>query len=397
MKVNVPFFNRQMGATDITNPIEGIETGQALLDDIAAAIPGLRARGIDTTGLTRQTARVRSMLDDTNLTAVSQMAEKSPALSTRLDELRNEIFRLMIQRDAVTRGMNNPTQLIMDIDSIVAKMLKDGRLSAAQAAEAKAAGLSTLLNFNALKTFQPKLPTGVSASSALDELIGIARDPAAKKAFTSLAEPYIRGTNSIINSSGVRSFTAPFKPAFKRMFGSAPYQIDEYASNPLGNQSLTFVPTASTAASIAGGKKVGLNIAGINTYNDPSSVSFASIPISHGFERLNRYFGTMGAGINVSNYRGPLDLYARGMVMKRALPVVAGGATVLAADRTIGGMVNERDIRGDKVYSPFFLGQAASGVMQAQSLAAGITPGGMSYQEKKEQLTQGEVAIKTYL
>jgi len=59
MKVNVPFFNRQMGATDITNPIEGIETGQALLDDIAAAIPGLRARGIDTTGLTRQTARVR--------------------------------------------------------------------------------------------------------------------------------------------------------------------------------------------------------------------------------------------------------------------------------------------------------------------------------------------------
>ncbi len=280
MKVNVPFFNRQMGATDITNPIEGIETGQALLDDIAAAIPGLRARGIDTTGLTRQTARVRSMLDDTNLTAVSQMAEKSPALSTRLDELRNEIFRLMIQRDAVTRGMNNPTQLIMDIDSIVAKMLKDGRLSAAQAAEAKAAGLSTLLNFNALKTFQPKLPTGVSASSALDELIGIARDPAAKKAFTSLAEPYIRGTNSIINSSGVRSFTAPFKPAFKRMFGSAPYQIDEYASNPLGNQSLTFVPTASTAASIAGGKKVGLNIAGI-------IIPMSSTATTHSISRPN--------------------------------------------------------------------------------------------------------------
>jgi len=394
MQVAVPLLNRQMGPTDITNPIEGIATGEALLDDIFRSIPGLRARGVDTTGLTRQTSRVRAMLDDTNLSAVSQMAEKSPALSTRLDELRNEIFRLMIQRDAVARGVNNPSQLIIDIDSIVTKMLKDGRLSTAQAAEAKAAGLSTLLNFNALKTFQPKMPTGVSASSALDEFIKVARDPSTKKAFTSLAEPYIRGTNSIINSSGVRSFTAPFKPAFRRRFGVAPYSVDEYASNPLGNQSLTFVPTASTAASIAGGKKVGLNIAGVNSYNDPASVSFASIPMSHGFERLNRYFGTVGAGINVSNYKGPLDLYARGMVMKRALPVVAGGATVLAADRTIGGMVNEKDIRGERVYSPFFLGQAASGVMQAQSLAAGITPGGMGYQEKKEQLTQGEVAIK---
>lgn len=394
MKVAVPFLNKEMAPTDVTNVVEGVETYNALRDEIIRSIPGLRARGIDTTGLTRQLARGAALADDTNLSAVSQMAERSPSLSTRLDELRNEIFRLMIQRDAVSRGMNNPSQLIIDIDNIVSKGLKDGTLSAAQAAEARAAGLATLLNFNALKTFQPKLPTGVSASAALDELIGVARDPATKKAFTSLAEPYLRGTNSIINSSGVRSFTAPFKPGFKRMFGSAAYGVDEYASNPLGNQSLTFVPTASTAASIAGGKKVGLNVLGINSYSDPSSVSFASIPISHGFERLNRYFGTVGAGINVSNYRGPLDLYARGMVMKRALPAVAGGATFLAADRTVGGFTNEKDIRGERVYSPFLLGQVASGAMQAQSLASGIIPGGMGYQEKKEQLTQGEVAIK---
>jgi hypothetical protein len=394
MQVSVPFFNRRMAPTDITNTVEGIEMGGALLDDITASIPGLKARGIDTTGLTRQMARVRGMLDDTNLSAVSQMAEKSPSLSTRLDELRNEIFRLMIQRDAVARGMNSPTQLITDIDNIVADLLRTGKISAAQAAEAKAAGLSTLLNFNALKTFKPKDATGISASSALDELVGIARDPTTKKAFTSLAEPYLRGTNSIINSNGVRSFTAPFKPGFKRKFGAAPYNIDEFASNPLGNQSLTFVPTASTAASIAGTKNFSKSVVGLNSYSDPSAVSFASIPISHGFERLNRYFGTVGMGLDVSKYKGPLDLYARGMVMKRALPAVAGGATVLAADRTVGGFTNEKDIRGERVYSPFLLGQAASGVMQAQSLAAGVIPGGMGYQEKKEQLTQGEVAIK---
>ncbi|MEY4332306.1 MAG: hypothetical protein RLZZ196_1044, partial [Bacteroidota bacterium] len=49
---------------------------------------------------------------------------------------------------------------------------------------------------------------------------------------------------------------------------------------------------------------------------------------------------------------------------------------------------------GNRVYSPYFLGKAAKGAVEVQSLASGITPGGMSYGEKKEQLTEGEVPIR---
>jgi hypothetical protein len=82
------------------------------------------------------------------------------------------------------------------------------------------------------------------------------------------------------------------------------------------------------------------------------------------------------------------------MVTKRVLPLVAGGTALVALDRTIGGVVNDKDEEGNRVYSPYLLGKAARGVVEAQSAFSGITPGGMSYNEKKQQLTEGEVPVK---
>lgn len=316
-----------------------------------------------------------------------------------MDELRNEIFRLMLQRHALQQsatGTVSPAELLIQMDDIIKNLTKQGSLSAAQAAEAQAAGLATIMNISALGSFSPKEALGTNTANALGRLIDdyVLTSPQSKAALQSIVSPYTRGTSAIINNSGVRSFTTPFKPYLKRRFGTAPYTIDEYASSPLGNQSVTFVPTAATAREIAGNSAVNKSIFGLNTYSNSDAASFASVPISHGFERLNRYFGTLGVGLNVSNYKGPLDLYAKGMVAKRILPAFAGGATALAVDRTIGGMVNERDIRGEKVYSPFVLGQVAGGAVEARSLASQVVPGGMGYQEKKEQLTRGEVPIR---
>jgi len=82
------------------------------------------------------------------------------------------------------------------------------------------------------------------------------------------------------------------------------------------------------------------------------------------------------------------------MLMKRAVPLVVGGTALLTADRTIGGIVNEKDERGERVYSPFFATKAARGAVEVQSVLSGLTPGGMGYEEKKEQLLEGEVPIR---
>jgi hypothetical protein len=99
-------------------------------------------------------------------------------------------------------------------------------------------------------------------------------------------------------------------------------------------------------------------------------------------------------GVQHEEYSGPLGAFLGGYVTKRVLPIAAAGATLIAADRTIGGMVNERDQRGERVYSPFFGTKIARGAVEAQSILSGITPGGMGYSEKREQLLEGEVPVK---
>jgi hypothetical protein len=98
--------------------------------------------------------------------------------------------------------------------------------------------------------------------------------------------------------------------------------------------------------------------------------------------------------LNSSSFKGPLDLYARGMVGKRILPIYAAGTTFMTVDREIGGFVNEKGPEGESTYSPFFTTKAARGLVEVQAISAGIIPGGMNAQEKREQLVEGEVPIR---
>ena len=164
-------------------------------------------------------------------------------------------------------------------------------------------------------------------------------------------------------------------------------------SGQYGKGNFTYIPTFGTALK-NNPKATLLSASGIKTNGSPEGFSLASVPVSHGFNRLNRYFGTVGAKLNTDNSHGPLDLYLRGMIGKRILPAVAVGTTALAVDRTAGGYINEKDNRGERVYSPMVFGGVARAAVTAQTALSGLTPGGMTYGQKKQQLLHGEVAIR---
>ena len=383
---------RAVGPSQLSTEADMQDFARLLRERLDDEKISLRTSGVETAGLTRAFSRVAKYIDDDNLRAVSSMSAKSPSVSTRLDEFRNEIYRYMVERQTYLTAGGDPSAMLRGIDGAINDLKRRGLISASQMAEARAAGLSTFLNINAFRTFNTKASSGANASEAMARARAVAGSN--KDSFKRLASPFTEGTSSIIDTSGFKKATTLIKPTFKKKFGTADYQIDSLSSNPLGNQSSTFVPTFGTVVDRVGLRRALMSAAGLTTYKDPEAMSFASVPISHGFERLNRYFGTMGLGLDPNKYAGPLDLYMRGMVMKRALPIVGGGTAALTVDRTIGGFVNEKDQSGERVYSPFFLGKAGRGVVEAQAAISGITPGGMGYAEKKEQLLEGEVPIR---
>ena len=392
LNLRISMGGRMVGPSQMSSQSDMQTFARTLGEMLESDKTALRASGIETAGLTRSFSRVAKYLDDAELNAVSSMAAKSPAVSTRLDEFRNEIYRYMVERQTYLSSSGDPSAMLRGIDDAINDLKRRGLISAGQVAEARAAGLSTFLNINAFRTFNPKATSGNNTSTAMAQARNVAR--ANKEAFNRLASPFTEGTSSIIDTSGFKKATSIVKPLFKKKFGTAGYQIDQLSSNPLGNQSTTFAPTFKTVVDKVGLRRALMSAAGLTSYKDPEAFSFASIPISHGFERLNRYFGTMGLGLDADKYAGPIDLYARGMVGKRVLPIVAGGTAALTVDRTIGGFVNEKDQSGERVYSPFFLGKAGRGIVEAQAAITGAIPGGMGYEEKKEQLLEGEVPIR---
>jgi hypothetical protein len=392
-KISVPVINGQ------TFDIAGANAKE--LDDYARGIVNIhgeqkaliRGQGVDPTGLTRRVGRIAGLIDESNASATSSMAAKSPSIATRQDELRNEIYKYLLERHAYLNSRGDPSAVLRLVDEAVLDLKRRGLISAGQAAEARAAGLSTVLETGGYKTFNPQAHTGINKASALSEAMNMARG-ANKASFQNLASPFTEGTTSIIDTSGLKKTTSLIKPMLTKKFGTAPYKMDEMAGDPFGGSNVTFVPTAGTVIKNVGAKRFLKSASGLSTYSDPEAFSFSSIPISHGFERLNRYFGTLGMGLDANKYRGPLDLYGRGMVGKRVLPIVAGGTGLLAADRTIGGFVNEKDQNNQRVYSPYFTTKAARGVVEAQAVISAAIPGGPGYQEKRDQLLKGNVPIR---
>ena len=391
--LNINIFGRDLSPTQITGQAEMEAYARQLIEEHQGVKSGFRSRGIDTTGLTRRLGNLQRYIDQSDMNAVSSMAAKSPSVSTRLDEFRNEIYQYLLEKHAYENASGDPSLMLRMIDQAIIDLKKRGLISAGQVAEARAAGMATILDTNGYKTFNTAAHSGINKATALAETLGMARG-AAKDSFANLAEPFAKGKTSIIDTSGLKKGTSLLKPIFKEKFGTAAYQMDKMATNPLGGNDVNFVPTAGTVINNVGLKRFTLSALGVTTYSDPEAFSFAGVPMSHGFERLNRYFGTLGLGLDPNKYSGPLSLYAKGMVGKRALPIVAGATGLMTIDRTIGGFANKKDQNGQRVYSPFFMGKAARGVVEAQAAISGIIPGGQGYAEKRNELLNGEVPIR---
>jgi hypothetical protein len=391
---------RKLAVSEIQSPqdiIAAVEATKIKYDSLKGR---LRYRGIPTEGLTRQVNRLTNLANDSEILSAAQIKNASPSILTRADRLRNVLHRTLLEMHAYENMSGNPTELAIKIEEAIAILAKDKLISPNQVAEARAAALSTVLNIASFKNFDVASQNGRNAANTLSYLTEQrSSNPEFKRALKKLTQPYSSQSISNVGASGFSRYSSFTRPTFRKLTSVAPYQIDDMSENPLGNAGLTFVPTFGTVLDRAltgetSFAKIGLNVLGANSYSDPNSFSAASIPSIHLSDRLNRYPGTVGLGLTPENYGSPLSFFAKGLVAKRVLPIFAAGATALAVDRTIGGYTQPKDDRGERVYSPYFGTKIARGAVEAQSIASGITPGGMGYGEKKEQLLEGEVAVK---
>lgn len=337
-------------------------------------------------------SRIDEILQQGNLLATSLSANSSPSIGTRLDELKSELFKYLGLRNAAIQKAAGAVQEdpLIRIVNTITELRRSGAISPTQVVEAQAAALSTLFSSSSFSTYSSR---STSLQNATATLFKIATSAESSKDIKNLLSPISDANIASLTTSLKRPFSIPV-PFFSKQFGVAPYSTVNQRPNALGsNSATTFIPTFGTQfgrdpfAAIT-------SALGFTTYSNPEAFSGLSVISGHSVERLNRYFGTLGMQLDVSKYKSPVDLYVRGMVGKRVLPIVAGGSAALAADRTIGGYMNDRDINNERVYSPYFLGGIATGVVEAQSILAGAIPGGMSYNEKREELTEGEVPIR---
>lgn len=375
--------------SEMTTEKQLVDFAEEILGQQRTVAAQLRQAGYDPKyGLTAS-SRIRSVLRNSNLSSVSPGYQRSPTIITRMDELKNEIFRYISEVNPAIRGVD-PGQALVQIQRATDDLVARGIISSSQRIEAQAAGLSTLFNMSAFRTYSSANNPTANARAAVAQLrTYVGSVPESHKLF----DPFTKGEISQVSGLVRRRFSPILSP-LTRKFGMAPHEIDELTVDPLGaGGGVTMVPTFGT---VFGRDPMGAikNALGFNTYRSPETYSTGSVPIQHSVERLNRYFGTLGMQLDVSDFNGPLDLFARGMVGKRVLPMYAAGTTFMTVDRTLGGMMAGEDLRGETIYTPFITEKVARGVVELQSLAAGITPGGMSYEEKREQLVEGEVPIR---
>jgi hypothetical protein len=384
------YFGRS--PAEFRTPEELRDFAYQIINDAPRVRSEIRRQNQDPAFIDRAISRLRNILGEGDLMATSRLAERSPTISTKFDELNDEIFRYITQVNPSLAG-RPPIEAYIKIEQALTEMASSGKISPSQLAEARASTLASWFNSTAFRTYSPGSSRSADSRRKMYEMTSALQDNQTAS-MSNLLDPYIDGSISQISTS-VRRKLSPILSPLKKNFGVAPYQIDELATDPLGSgQRSTLVPTFGTVFA-RNPMRATLNAAGFTTYSDPEYFSGGSIPMSQGVERLNRYFGSIGLQLDVSAFSGPLDLFTRGMVGSRVLPLYAAGVTALTADRILGGYIyNERDDRGERVYTPMVTTAAARTAAEIHSLMAGLMPGGMSYTEKREQLLEGEVPIR---
>lgn len=302
-------------------------------------------------------------------------------ITTRQDQLKSDMQQYL----AIRAGLVRQGRSFEDIMAPMGRELRDlkarGEISDAEFTEAKAALLGMQIDY-----------ASIAAYSGRKGVIEHAQDTVGRI----MSSPETRGLLSEVTEGRVGAnlnlpYATRIQQAVRKNFGSAPYKYDGVEYNPFGDARV-LVPTLGTSWA---NNPLGTlaSVTGIKTWGSPETFTGASIPGAHMIERLNRYADIVGLALDPTKYHGPVDMYVRGMIGQRALPLTAGAAGIFTVDRTLGGFVNPKDQDGERVYSPLFFGGAAKGVAQGQMLLAGALPGGQSYSEKKEEL-EGDVAVR---
>lgn len=317
---------------------------------------------------------------------------RSVGVSRRIDQLRNELYKYSAIKQQIKAGGNGEqfNTWVQDLLNKVEGLQMSGQIAKKEVAEARAAVLGIQLEYYSNRAYKSIV------DEAVNPILGAVPADVATRTMRFLTH----GETGTLNRGLLNEFAKKnphstgklgfLKNAGRRIFGAAPYE-EGTAWNPFGSNT-TFVPTFGTA--FARNPKAALaSVAGLNTWSNPEAFSGSSVISSHMVYRLNRYFETFHMGIDPSRYKGPLDYYARGMVGKRVLPIVAGATTLTMADRQLGGLVH-KDEQGNPIYAPLFMGYAADAIAGGQVALAGLIPGGQTAEEKKYELTQGEVPIR---
>jgi hypothetical protein len=363
------------------------EAAEQILGSQRSIIEALRSEGV---------SEDYSRAVSSSISALGRAARatESSTIVSRQEELRSRIFDVAMQSGQARRMLSGSFgDDFIYINEIVDQMARTGQISKSQKSEAKAAALLGMFNFNAAANY-----------SARDSIIKTEAKVIQNLRDQLYSNEDMKRILDVVTSGELARPTGPiterfsaFLPGIKRTLGPTPFMLDELSIDPLGtNQGTTLVPTFGTIFSDPniGGFRALKSALGFTTYSDPEAYSGASVPVAHGIERLNRYFGTLGMQLDVNKYQGPLDLFARGMVGKRVLPAYAAGLGFMTLDRTAGGMLAGTDPSGERIYSPLVMGQVGKAAIEAQAFVSGMFPGGMTYQEKREQLLEGEVPIR---
>lgn len=330
------------------------------------------------TGLLRQGDQQTGWWD---ITAAD--SAKTSSINRRIDQLRGEFANYLVSTAGFKASADQPfetsvSQLLAGIE----EMFKRGSISRIERSEARTAILS----------LQVEHALNSSYSQFTDGSLEFTRHKLNLTAIKDLLNPrgIYKDVHALLGEFGSlqSSSGGTVRKLFRRASMTNPYEIADEV-NPFGSD-IVFEPTFKTAF-LNNRRKAVLGAAGLSW--DQDAFSGASVVSSHMVMRLNKYFESVGLGIDPRQYRSPVDLFARGMVGKRILPITAAGTTAYAIDAQLGGLVNE-DAEGNPIYSPLVLGYGADILARAQITTAGLIPGGQTADEKEEELYYGQVPVR---
>ncbi len=380
--VNIPFSQFTHYPTSVrTHSIDSF-FGQSTKDIFAALPDDVRVKAEASVDAAARSGRYL-LGRNIDLGDVAPAMSRKAGLNRRIDELTQVLLKFdAIREDIITEFLPNVAgrqSTVQRLLGTVDELRLSGSITNKEFIELRAAALS--IDIGKTRALSASNTSMTNFERTLEVANAIVKDSSHRETLSSIGSHTANFPDAVI-PSGIRGRVARLRRGMNK-YATAGNDI-ERTYNPFGTDKVLLPTTRGVMMRnpIRGLKSV----AGISNWSDPTAYSSQSILSSHLFERLDRYFGTFHAGLDTQRYKGPLDFYARGLVGRRVLPTVAAGSALLAADSTLGGLVHKKDENDKRVYSPLFLGAAATGIAGAQVGLAGVLPGGETFQQKKEQI-----------